>query len=207
MKIKVCGIANNRNLSEIALLQPDYMGFVFYPGSPRDVTVTIGQLQLSAIPPAVKKVAVVVDRPLQEVRGLVARHWFDAVQLHGDEEPDYCRELMNHCEVIKAFRIADSLPSDIGLYEGNCNYFLFDARGKYHGGNSIKFNHAILEGYGLSTPFFLSGGIGDTDLEYLRGIDIRKMYGVDVNSRFEISPGYKSVQSLRHFIAGLRTKQ
>ncbi len=207
MKIKVCGIANSRNLREISLLQPDYMGFVFYPGSPRDVTGTIGQLPLGAIPGSIRKVAVVVDQSVRQIRDLISRYGFDTVQLHGDEEPELCRELMNHCEVIKAFRIADSLPENIGLYEGNCNYFLFDARGKYHGGNSIKFNHAILESYRLSTPFFLSGGIGDTDLEYLRTIEIKGMYGVDVNSRFEISPGYKSVPSLRQFITGLRAKQ
>lgn len=204
MKIKVCGITNNRNLMEIALLRPDYMGFIFYKNSPRDITETIGGLHLSAVPASVKKVAVVVDQPLEVVGDIIKKHRFEAVQLHGDEGPAYCGKLMHLCEVIKAFRIEDYLPGKLDQYENKCHLFLFDAKGRYQGGNGIQFNHNILKTYELKTPYILSGGIGDTDLPYLQSIDLKGIAGVDVNSRFEISPGYKSIPPLKNFISKLR---
>ena len=204
MQIKVCGITNNRNLTEIALLRPDYMGFIFHKSSPRDITETIGGLNLSAVPSSVKKVAVVVDQPLEVVIEIIKKHRFEAVQLHGDENPDYCGQLMHLCEVIKAFRIKDALPGELDQYENKCHLFLFDAKGRYHGGNGIKFNHDILKTYRLKTPYILSGGIGDTDLPYLQSINLQGIAGIDVNSRFEISPGYKSISPLKNFISKLR---
>ncbi len=205
MLIKVCGITNNRNLTDIAQLKPDYIGFILHESSPRDVTQTIGQLQLTAIPPSVKKVAVVVNMPIEQVRGIIKKHGFDAVQLHGDEDPVYCRELMEVCEVIKAFRLKDNLPPQLEEFENNCHFFLFDAKGRYQGGNGIKFNHDILKEYNLKTPFILSGGIGDDDLSYLKSIDFGGLAGVDLNSRFELSPGYKCLSSLKMFIENLRS--
>jgi phosphoribosylanthranilate isomerase len=205
MQIKVCGMTNNRNIREIALLLPEYMGFIFHKSSPRDVTGTIGQLQLSVIPPSVKKVAVTVDKPLEDVKSIIKNHGFDAIQLHGDEQPDYCRELMNECIVIKAFRIGEKLPDQLEDYIDSCHMFLFDAKGKYHGGNGIKFNHDILKGYHYDKPYILSGGIGDNDLPYLKNIDLMGIAGVDLNSRFELSPGYKSFSPLKEFINKLRS--
>lgn len=205
MKIKVCGMTNNRNIREIALLHPDYMGFVFYGGSPRDITGKIGELELSAIPASIKKVAVLVDQPAGKAADTIKRYGFDAVQLHGDEEPAYCKNLMPVCEVIKAFRIDESLPENLDRYSGNCHLFLFDAKGRNRGGNGIKFNHDILKAYTLDTPFILSGGIGDNDLPYLKSIDFKQMAGIDLNSRFEISPGYKSLLSLKAFITKIRS--
>lgn len=205
MRIKVCGITNNRNLREIASLQPDYMGFIFHRGSPRDVTDTVGSLLLSTVPSTVKKVAVVVDKPEEEVVELVKKYGFSTVQLHGNESAGYCRNMMNVCEVIKAFRIDDSLPPELPDYEGSCHLFLFDAKGRYQGGNGIKFNHDILKGYSLKTRYILSGGIGDTDLPYLKNIDLEGIEGIDLNSRFEISPGYKSIAPLKEFIQKIRS--
>lgn len=205
MQIKVCGITNNRNLTDIAQLKPDYMGFIFHKSSPRDVSETIGKLHLTAIPSSVKKVAVVVNKPIEQVRDIIKKHGFEAVQLHGDEDPAYCRELMKVCEVIKAFRLQHSLPPRLEEFENNCHLFLFDAKGKYQGGNGIKFNHDILKKYYLKTPFILSGGIGDDDLNYLQNIDLGGLAGVDLNSRFELSPGYKCFSSLKVFIQKLKS--
>ena len=198
-------MTNNRNISEISLLSPEYMGFIFHENSPRDVTGKIGKLQLNTIPESVKKVAVTVNEPLEKVKNIVSSNRFDAVQLHGDEDPEYCRELMQVCMVIKAFRIGESLPGQLEKYMDSCHLFLFDAKGKNQGGNGIKFNHHILKGYNLEKDFILSGGIGDADLDYLRGINLERLAGVDLNSRFELSPGYKSFLSLKTFINKLRS--
>lgn len=207
MKIKVCGVANNMDIREIALLHPDYMGFIFYRKSPRDVSEIISGLHLDAIPRSVKKVAVLVDHPAVGAIELITKYRFDAVQLHGDEEPAYCRNLMPVCEVIKAFRVMDRLPDNLDQYQDNCHMFLFDAAGKNRGGNSIGFNHAILEDYNLLTPFILSGGIGEHDVPYLRSLGFKQMAGIDINSRFEISPGCKNLHSLKLFITKLRNDE
>lgn len=205
MKIKVCGITNNRNLKDIAMLAPDYMGFIFHEDSPRDVSGIIDRLDLSTIPSGIKKVAVTVDQPFEKVKDIITKYKFDAIQLHGDESPSYCKKLMSVCHVIKAFRVSAVLPKEMAAYEDNCHLFLLDAKGRYPGGNGIKFNHDILKEYHLTTPYILSGGIGDNDLPYLQDMDMPGLAGVDLNSRFELSPGYKSISSLKVFIQKLRT--
>ncbi len=205
MQIKVCGITNNRNLRDISLMRPDYMGFIFHGSSPRDVTGTVGLLDLDTIPPCTRKTAVFVDQPFKKVTDTITRYRFDAVQLHGKEDPSFCSDLMNECLVIKAFGIKESLPENLEKYMGNCHWFLFDAKGKYPGGNGIKFNHDVLKSYALDVPFFLSGGIGDQDLPLLAEMAGEGLQGVDVNSRFELSPGYKCASSLKKFIQKIRT--
>jgi phosphoribosylanthranilate isomerase len=205
MQIKVCGITNNRNLRDIARLHPEFMGFIFHGPSPRDVSLSIDQLHLDLVPSSIKKVAVMVDEPAERVLDILKKYRFGAVQLHGNEEPEYCRRLMASYTVIKAFALTDRLPQRLQEYEGSCHYFLFDAKGKNAGGNGIKFNHEILADYRLSTPWILSGGIGDSDLPLLTGYTFKGMAGVDLNSRFELSPGYKSIPSLREFIHKLRS--
>ncbi len=200
MLIKVCGITNNGDISAVMALEPDYMGFIFYPPSPRDVSGTIGQLSLSSIPGNVKKVGVMVDEDEERAEELVKKYKFEAIQLHGNESPDYCARLKKLCEVIKAFRINDRLPSEISLYEGKCDLFLFDTAAARPGGTGKKFDHRVLNGYICKTPYLLSGGIGPPDAEYITGLRMNGMAGVDLNSRFEISPGIKSPVALEKFI-------
>ena len=207
VKIKVCGITQKQNMLKIAALEPDYMGFIFFENSPRDVSDKIDGLPLSDLPAAIKKVAVFVNKPLENAENIIRKYGFNRVQLHGEESPEYCRKLQKIVPVIKAFGITDKLPAELASYENCCDYFLFDARGKNAGGTGIPFDHAILKNYTMSKPFFLAGGIGPEHLQddtFRKVITHPSLHALDINSRFETSPGVKDVGLIERFIEGER---
>jgi phosphoribosylanthranilate isomerase len=200
MKIKVCGLTNNQNIKEISALKPDYMGFIFYKPSPRDVSINIDALDLDSIPVEIRKVAVFVNASPDAILHVVARYRFDLVQLHGDETPGMCHRLKSTVGVIKAFRLGERLPESIHEYEGCCDFFLFDSAGRHYGGNGFAFDHTLLDGYKGNTPFFLSGGISPNDTEFLSSCSNPLCHAVDINSRFETRPGLKNVNQIKTFI-------
>ncbi len=90
MKLKICGM--KYNTAEVAALQPDYLGFIFYDKSPRNFEGIIPDL-----PKSIKKVGVFVDEAINVILQKIEKYELDAIQLHGNESPDYCKELKNHC--------------------------------------------------------------------------------------------------------------
>jgi len=196
-KLKICGITETQNMWDVAELNPDYMGFIFYTPSPRDVSEKIGSLPIQKLPDTIKKVAVLVNMTLDGALQVIELHGFDVVQLHGQETPEYCRKVQEKAQVIKAFSVKDQLPPNLDDYSQACNYFLFDTKADKPGGTGICFNHEILKQYDKNIPFFLSGGIGP---EYFAGSDRLKhprLYAWDINSRFESSPGIKNIELLK----------
>jgi len=85
-----------------------------------------------------------------------------------------------------------------------CNFFLFDTKGHLPGGTGQKFNWQLLENYQGDVPFFLSGGIGPDDLEAIRNFNHPQLFGIDINSGFEIAPAMKDVEKIESFIIELR---
>jgi phosphoribosylanthranilate isomerase len=204
MKIKICGITEQGNMMKIAGLGPDYLGFIFYPPSPRDVTEKIEHLSFNLLPAEIKKVAVLVDMPLQKAIRLVDKYSFDLVQLHGNESRGYCLEMKKYTEVIKVFRVKDQLPDNLDLYQDCCNYILFDTKADLPGGTGLSFNHGILENYPLDIPFFLSGGIGPETTNEVLSLGHPMLQAVDVNSKFEIKPGIKNISLIKDFIRKIK---
>lgn len=212
MKLKVCGMKFPDNIEQVAALQPDYLGFIFYEKSPRNFGSAIPE-----IPSAIKKTGVFVDATLDFVQKKVEQYNFKAVQLHGDESAEYCLELRKvfpkgQLEIIKVFSIKEQFDfKNLKEYEGIVDFFLFDTKGKNKGGNGFAFNWEILKNYPSPTPFFLSGGIGEEDvakiedfrvyLEKLGKADL--LYAIDVNSRFESEPGLKMVRKIADFRTSL----
>lgn len=192
------------NIQEVVRLQPDLMGFILYPPSPRDVSDRIGQLGIKDIPPGILTVAVMVDPSLQEVRAVAAQNGFHTVQLHGDESPTLCLELRNDLTVIKSFAVDGSLPGKLGEYEGSCDFFLFDTASGKKGGSGRRFDHSLLKDYAGQTPFFIAGGICPSDAGDLAALAYEKFCGADLNSCFEKRPGFKDPELLRMFFRGLR---
>ena len=114
MKLKVCGMRETKNITALANLQPDYMGFIFWEPSQRYCTTVP-----SDIPKTIKKVGVFVDETTEQIKEKVKLFGLDAVQLHGDESPSQCAALLSSCEVIKAFRLFMSrIP--VFLYSSLC---------------------------------------------------------------------------------------
>jgi phosphoribosylanthranilate isomerase len=151
------------------------------------------------VPASIVKVAVMVNKPLEEAIEIVTRHSFGMVQLHGTESPDYCDQLRKYVQVIKAFPVKDSLSKELDQYEDHCDFFLFDTKTEKHGGSGMMFDHTILEKYDGKVPFFLGGGIHPSFADDLTGHTHPLLHALDINSRFEASPGIKDIQILKEF--------
>lgn len=206
MQVKICGMTDTANMIEVATLKPDYMGFIFFASSPRDITNKIRRLQLGKVPKGVGKVAVLVNEDPGRARDLVLEYGFEAVQLHGDETPAYCEKIKDLCKVIKAIHVGHSLPENVPAYEGSIDLLLFDTASQKRGGTGVPFNHELLLGYKGNTPFFLGGGISPGDvarLSILAG-ELDMFAGVDLNSRFETKDGIKDIQLLKTFMKELK---
>ena len=144
----------------------------------------------------------------EEIMKQVDDFGLDIVQLHGDETPTFCQRISDKIKVIKAFRISDqdtNIDWLVKEYDEVCDYYLFDkgAPGLY-GGTGQKFNWNLLQKAKISKPFFLSGGIDINDVEALRKIKHPFFYGVDINSKFEISPGVKDMDKVKKFVNELK---
>lgn len=176
------------NIRAVEALNLDWMGFIFYPPSKRFVSVLPDYL-----PVKTKRVGVFVNENMETILERVALFRLDIVQLHGSESPEFCRQLGQHdIQVLKAFGIADYLPSKkIAAYEGSCDYFLFDTQTSVYGGSGRQFEWNILQNYQDNTPFLLSGGIGPDDVQTIREFTHPLCIGIDINSKFELSPAKK----------------
>ena len=209
MKIKVCGMGREpEKVNSVALLGVDYIGFIFYTGSPRNVGDMTSEIT-GSLPQGVKPVGVFVNASKEEILRIVDKYIFKTVQLHGNETPEFCMSLRQKgLEVIKAIRVPEAVSANFfsGLkeYEGHVDLFLFDTAGKKAGGNGIKFDWDILKDYDLDIPYLLSGGISPQDAELLKGNLPKKCMGIDINSKFEYSPGIKDMDKLECFITQLR---
>jgi len=196
--IKICGLREPLNIDEILLLGPQYIGFIFYPSSARfvgepDVEYMKGLTN-------VKKTAVFVNSSLEEIIRIVNRYQFDAIQLHGDESADFCKDVKagTGTELIKAFGIDPEFDFlQLESYLPVVDYFLFDTKTSMYGGSGRIFNWDVLKKYTYDKPYFLSGGIDPDNFLDAYTFEDERIYAVDLNSRFESSPGVKNVQLLK----------
>jgi phosphoribosylanthranilate isomerase len=196
MKIKVCGMRDAENIKAVAALAPNYMGFIFYKNSPRFVhELPVGVL--SGLPATVNKVAVFVNEDIETIREIIDKYDFDFVQLHGNESPAFCKSLKDEAIVIKAFGIDKGFDfKQLEKYKNKADLFLFDTKTSAHGGSGLAFDWSILDKYDMEIPFFLSGGLSPENIEEVKSITHPAFYGVDLNSKFEISPALKDVEKL-----------
>lgn len=205
VKIKICGMKFSENITEIATLLPDYLGFIFYEKSPRYLENNIPFLDKS-----IQKVGVFVNPTFEEVKEKVTQYKLDLVQLHGEEPEDFCILIENiGIKVIKAFSVDNLFNfSILETYKNSCSYFLFDTKGKQYGGNGTVFDWSILKNYSLDKPYFLSGGIGlehtDAFEEFSKKEYAKNCISLDLNSRFEIEPGLKNLITLKEFIQQIK---
>lgn len=198
--VKVCGTTNSENAEQIAKLHPDMMGFVLYPHSKRYIGFLKAREIVSSLPKEIAMVAVLVNEPLASAMQIAESGVFNFIQLHGNESPDYCQMLAAEIPVIKAFGISTQLPSGLESYSSSCTYFLFDTKSKEFGGSGHKFDHKILNKYGLSNKFILSGGIDIDVTDEISMLHLPMLAGIDINSKFEIAAGVKDVDKVSKLI-------
>lgn len=203
MKIKVCGMKYKENILSVSDLKPDYMGFIFYEKSPRHF-----EGKMPALDQQIIKTGVFVNEKRTAIDKKIKEYGLRAVQLHGDEPPEFCKNLkefhQDTVEIIKAFAIGKDFDFKcLEPYVSSCDYFLFDTKGEQPGGNGVLFDWKLLEGYTWSKPYFLSGGIGLSEANVINTFLASPMskycYAIDVNSKFEMRPGMKNTEELNKF--------
>jgi len=206
MIIKVCGMRDPSNIAAVANCGPDMMGMIFYEGSERFVNEAIVPEEVLAGAEGQTFVGVFVNATIDGVMDTTERYQLGIVQLHGDESPAYCRELRDEgMKVIKAIPVASEQDlTKCDEYSNSVDLFLFDTKSALRGGSGKKFNWDVLGTYDGETPFLLSGGIGPGDVEAILQVRHPGLYGVDINSGFEVEPGVKDVEAVREFIIELR---
>ncbi len=210
LKLKICGMRERENIEQIASLQPDYLGLIFYEGSPRYVQEEIQDLNQE-----IRKTGVFVNASEEYILDKVQRFGLSAIQLHGEESPEFCRDLKQqfsglekHPELIKVFSVKEEFDFErLQAYEEVADFFLFDTKGREKGGTGIRFNWEVLKEYPSRVPFFLSGGIGPEEVTEIKNLyrhfeeknNAKVFYGIDVNSKFETAPGLKDAATLKIF--------
>jgi len=210
MNIKVCGITQFKQLQQLEALNIDFAGLIFYKDSPRYMGNKITGKQIKDADFDIKKVGVFVDPGYSELLDAIDEYGLDIVQLHGNETPEMCEELSAEVEVIKAFRIPGDKAIDIDEmvadYDAVCDYYLFDTAGlkESFGGTGQQFDWGILKKAKIEKPFFLSGGIGSDDAAKIKAFSHPDFFAIDVNSRFELSPGLKDMAAILKFLQAFK---
>lgn len=196
IRLKVCGMRDPQNIIEVGERRPDYMGFIFFAKSPRYVGEDF--LIPDGLPRTVQRVGVFVNETTEVILEKAARYSLQALQLHGVETVDQCQILRNKgYMVIKAFGVDSAF--DFGTtdpYKSAVDFFLFDTKGTYHGGNAVSFDWQLLRKYDQSVPFFLSGGLSPENIADVVPLLDMNLYALDVNSGVESAPGLKSLSRL-----------
>jgi len=200
LKIKVCGMREAENILEVGMLRPDYMGFIFYPPSPRYVGENFSIPE--DLSKAIKRVGVFVNASRDDIMQQVRKYALTFIQLHGEEPVSLCAELQSEgMKVIKVFSIGEEFDfSGLEKYKPHVDYFLFDTKGKFYGGNSETFNWQVLEKYDQEIPFFLSGGLTPDNIQHTSRLQQMNLHALDINSGVEVMPGIKSVPKIEEVL-------
>lgn len=194
MIIKVCGMSNApENKSVLEHPQIDMIGIIQYPESKRFFP---RKLETNKI-----LVGVFVNSTLEEVISKVEAFDLKGVQLHGEEDAQFCRQLPK--ELVKIKTISIQNPTDFAQtndFAEVVDFFLFDTKTPQFGGSGIQFDWNLLQHYDRETPFLLSGGIGPSDVLAIQNIKHPQFAGIDLNSCFELEAGKKDSLLLETFI-------
>ena len=191
--IKLCGLTREEDIKNANELKPEYVGFVFYNKSRRSVTKAQAKKLKSLLNPEIKAVGVFVDADTSEVEELFEENIIDVAQLHGNEDENYIKELMdNNIPVIKTFK-ANSPEEIIKAEKSSADMIMFDAGN----GEGVQIKDLKLLTY-IDRPFILAGGLNQENV--VSAIEITKPYGVDVSTGIEtdkLKDGYKMKQFVK----------
>jgi phosphoribosylanthranilate isomerase len=210
MRVKVCGMTQMDQVRQLDEMAVEFCGFIFYPKSPRYFFKHAPAIELKKFKGQINKVGVFVNAFADDILRTVDDCGLYLVQLHGDETPKECEKIADYITVIKAFRLSegDNILWKIKDYVDVCDMFLFDTEGAGYGGTGKKFNWDVLKGLNIGKPFFISGGIQPEDVEKLKEFSqesvAKDLFAVDINSRFETSPGIKDTNKVKEFVNAIK---
>ena len=200
-KIKICGLTQQEDIRTVNEYLPDYIGFVFAE-SRRQITEEQAKLLKQKLSPRIKAVGVFVNDTTRRIAELCSKGIIDLVQLHGDEDEDYIRNLrtMTDKEIIKAVRVKSA--SDITqAFGSDADYLLFDTYHKQqYGGSGIAFDWSLIQK--PARQYFLAGGLNEENI--LEAVRNYQPFALDVSSGVE-TDGKKDPQKIRNIIAKVRS--
>lgn len=209
MVVKVCGMSEAMNIRSVEALGIDLMGFIFWEKSKRYVTCIPNYL-----PEHCKRVGVFVNATKEKILRKVSEFSLDYIQLHGNESKEFLLDLrqslvaqgLQDVGIIRMVAVhAENDASKAEEWDGIADLLLFETPSPGFGGSGRSFNWNALSAYHGATPFLLSGGIGMESLENLLAFHHQKWWGIDLNSRFELSPGVKDTEQLQIFLNNFST--
>ena len=196
VRVKICGITNLEDALMAVEAGADALGFVFFSGSPRNISPEQAAAIICRLPPFVQTVGLFVNEEPATVNSVADRCGLDLVQLHGEESPDYCSAVKRR--IIKAFRVKDASTLDeISNYRVAA--FLLDAWSPAaHGGTGTTFNWEIAARAAALHSIILAGGL--TPENVAGAVATVNPYAVDVSSGVESAPGKKDAGKVSSFI-------
>lgn len=197
------------NIRDVEALGVDFMGFIFYDKSPRNVDTKPDYL-----PEGCHRVGVFVNATVEDIVSRVKDFCLTFVQLHGAETPAFVLSLRKSLEaeglatvkIVRSIAVASrSQVMKALIWDGYVDGILFETPTAGYGGSGISFDWSLLSSYRGKTPFFLAGGLGMECLPELKAFRHPRWLGIDLNSRFEIAPGVKDVEKLQQFIKAFKS--
>lgn len=211
VQIKICGLRTAATLDAAVAAGAAFVGFVFYPPSPRALRPSEAAELATRVPPTVRKVGLVVDEDDEALDALVAEAPLDMLQLHGGETPERTAAIRARLglPVMKAIPVADAADIDrAGEYAEAADWILFDAKppadrpDALPGGNAIHFEWDLLAGRSFALPWMLSGGL--TPDNVVAAVGRSGAAAVDVSSGVESARGVKEPELIRAFCEAVR---
>jgi len=205
IKVKICGLTDPADVPAAILAGASYIGFVFFPKSPRHLDLETAGFMAAAVPEGIIRVALTVDPDDALLDALTAHVQIDMIQLHGHETPARVTQVKQRTglPVMKAVGVADETDlTQIDFYEKVADQILVDAKppagADRPGGNAMAFDWTLLSGRRWSKPWMLAGGLNpDNVAEAIRQTGARQL---DVSSGVERAPGEKDPERMRAFI-------
>lgn len=200
MLVKICGITRLTDARHAVACGADALGFVFWTESPRYITPERAVDIIATLPAHVTAVGVFVNESVDGIRVIVERTGIGAVQLHGDETPDYALAL--GWPVWRAFTVerAEAMSS---AWPPQTTVLVDAADPVRRGGTGVKVDWGRAAGIARAHRIVLAGGL--TPENVVEAIETVRPYGVDVSSGVEDSPGVKNVDKIERFLTGARS--
>ena len=202
-RIKVCGITDLSIANFCIENGVDYLGFVSYKNSPRNISFRESKIIIKKLSSPLSTVAVTVNANIDDAKE-IEESGFNFIQCHGSETLDHLSMIKKNTnlKIIKAFGISSQSDlANVKKYTEFCDYFLMDAKpdgSEMPGGNAKKFNWDLLQGQNIDKQFFLSGGLDEDNIEIAIKNNITSLF--DVSSSVESSPGVKDTLKIKQFI-------
>ncbi len=204
MRAKICGLTTPEAIEAAAEAGAAYVGFVFFPKSPRNISLAEAEVLALSVPPGIVKVALTVNADDALIDDIAALP-IDMFQLHGSESPTRVAEVKARTglPVMKAIGVADASDLErIADYEGVADQILVDAKppkgGEVPGGNGLAFDWRLIEGRDWARPWMLAGGLDPSNVS--AAARLTGAAQIDVSSGVESTPGIKDIERIRAFM-------